>query len=176
MPAKPASRQGDAIAHGHIVQDSAPLLIGAASPPVPRQSDHRQVYAMPKILRRIVVLPGIVASMTVAIILILLSCETYITFTVTNNSGQYIKNLNVAFRGGVISLGELDIGEHKTTRIVPGTESHIEIDIFLADGTIEHRVVGGYFERGYTGNFEITLEKELTVHEVTYELNYHWIF
>jgi hypothetical protein len=131
---------------------------------------------LPKLLFRTIASLGIAASITIVLYLVIFSWPAYITFIVTNNSGQYIKNLNVAFRGGVISLGELDIGERKTTRIVPGAESHIEIDIFLADGTIEHRMVGGYFERGYTGNFEITLEKGLTVHEVTAEFNYHWIF
>jgi hypothetical protein len=131
---------------------------------------------MSKILSRIITLFGIVASIIVALILVLFSRETYITFIVTNNTGQYIQSLNVEFSGGLINLGELDIGERKTTRIVPRGESHVELDIFLADGIVEHRTVGAYFERNYTGNLEIILEKGLAVHMIANKFNYHWIF
>lgn len=76
---------------------------------------------------------------------------------VTNNSGVPIQTVAVRYTGGTAQLGPLKVGERQEAGITPSGESHIELDIYLDNGKVEHRQVDTYFEKGYRGMVEITL-------------------
>lgn len=88
----------------------------------------------------------------------------HITLAVTNNSGLPIQTVVARFTGGVAQLGPLKLGERQETTIKPAGESHIELDIYPAEGKVEHRQVDTYFEAGYRGKIEITVGKGFVVH------------
>lgn len=87
-----------------------------------------------------------------------------ITVAVTNNTDQPIQAVTLKFTGGVTQLGPLKEGERQESTIKPDGESHIELDIYLVGGKVEHRVVDTYFEESYRGKIEILLDKEFVVH------------
>lgn len=87
-----------------------------------------------------------------------------ITVAVTNNTAQPIQAVVVKFTGGATQLGPLKIGERLESTIKPTGESHIELEIHPLGGQVEHRAVDTYFEAGYRGKIEITLDKKFVVH------------
>lgn len=87
-----------------------------------------------------------------------------ITLAVTNNSGLLVQTVVARFTGGTAQFGPLKIGERQETTIKPAGESHIELDIYPANGKVEHRQVDTYFEEGYRGKIEITLGVGFAVH------------
>lgn len=86
-----------------------------------------------------------------------------IMVAVTNNSGMPIQAVAVRYTGGAAQLGPLKVGERQEAGITPSGESHIELDIYLDNGKVEHRQVDTYFEKGYQGVVEITLSGGLAV-------------
>jgi hypothetical protein len=90
--------------------------------------------------------------------------DRLLTLVVINNAEQPIQTVVAKYTGGVAQLGPLKMGERQETTIKPTGESHIELDIYPVGGKVEHRLVDTYFEAGYRGKIEITLNKEFAVH------------
>jgi hypothetical protein len=86
-----------------------------------------------------------------------------LTVSIENNSGLAIQSIVASYTGGVARFGPLGVHKSQEVRIRPTGDSHLELEIQPAQGQAEHRVVDTYFERGYRGKIQITLESNFAV-------------
>lgn len=95
----------------------------------------------------------------------LIACTgSNIIFTISNDTGEVIQSVVVRFTGGEVGLGPLKAGESQDVTIKPTGESHIELEIKMADGKVELRQVDTYFEPSYSGRIKVSLGGGLKVH------------
>lgn len=81
-----------------------------------------------------------------------------IRVTVVNNGPERLSNVVAHVTGNAHQIGDLTVGESRTLRVRPTSESHLELAFDDHQGN-EHRVnAGGYFEPGYRATIEIAIQ------------------
>lgn len=76
---------------------------------------------------------------------------------VVNNGPDPLSEIVVHVTGNYLHIGDLEVGESRTVRVLPVSESHLEIS-FVDQAGQSHRLdAGGYFEPGYRGVIAVEL-------------------
>ncbi|MCI0456958.1 MAG: hypothetical protein L0Z62_08265 [Gemmataceae bacterium] len=84
-----------------------------------------------------------------------------IRVTLTNNGPVPMSNVVAHVTGNTHRIGDLAVGEARTFRVLPTSESHLELT-FDDPLKQEHRLnAGGYFEPGYRMNIEVDIQNNV---------------
>lgn len=86
-----------------------------------------------------------------------------ITVMVMNATDEALPQVVVKYSGGASTIIGLAPGERKAISFVPAAASRVDLEISRAGGRVERRRVDTYFEPGYRGNLEVTLNPNLVV-------------
>ncbi len=83
---------------------------------------------------------------------------------VTNRGPDALRSVTVQVTGNAYELGPLAVGESRTVKVLPTSESSVNLQFVDASGSAHRAVVGGYLEaHGYRGRIAV----ELTDHRIT---------
>lgn len=78
--------------------------------------------------------------------------------TVTNSGPDSLADVVVHVTGNEYRIGGLAVSESRTVRVVPTSESHVELTFTDHLGRPNRLNAGGYFEPGYRGIIVVELE------------------
>jgi hypothetical protein len=84
-----------------------------------------------------------------------------IRVSLTNKGPEPITNVVAHVTGNTHRIGDLAVGETRSFRVHPTSESHLELTF---DDRLkqEHRInAGGYFEPGYRMNIEVDIQNDV---------------
>ena len=105
----------------------------------------------------------ILAAVVLCIALLLVGFAVVSWFTggvqvvVTNKTGAEVKNLEVEFTGGVVTIPTLKPGTAYQATVQPTGESHLELRFTDASGKEHSQTIGVYLEEHYRGRILIDL-------------------
>ena len=77
---------------------------------------------------------------------------------IRNNGNAPITSVEVVFTGGAVTTAEIAPTEHKTFVVKPKGESHLVLRFTDANGQRHDDLVDVYFEPGYSGKINITVD------------------
>jgi hypothetical protein len=77
---------------------------------------------------------------------------------ITNTTQNVLKDINIAYTGGVIHIANLESKTSYGQYINPTSESHLELEWLDSSGAKQSQEIGVYFEHNYAGSIEITID------------------
>ena len=83
---------------------------------------------------------------------------------ITNKMPNEIKNVEIKFTGGTITVQTIKPGIEYQTSVQPTGESHLELRYTDASGKDHDEIIGVYFEQGYKGEILIDITPDGTAH------------
>jgi len=83
-----------------------------------------------------------------------------IRVTVIDSGPNPITSVIVHVTGNQHRIGDLAVGESRAVRVLPTSESHVELAFVDYLGQAQRLNAGGYFENGYRGTIEVELEHD----------------
>ncbi|MCP5048515.1 MAG: hypothetical protein GY940_15200 [bacterium] len=92
------------------------------------------------------------------LILPLFHCSSGVILSFTNNSGQTLRDLEIFYTGGSVSVEKSVPGSTETFKVNPTSESHIEIQFKDQNNKTYKGNVGVYFESGYSGTLDMEID------------------
>lgn len=115
--------------------------------------------------RRLVVIVILACTVFLAIALAVVSWFAVgVKVTLTNRTGADVKNLEIRFTGGTVTIAILMSGASFRTSVQSTGESHLELRFRDGAGEVRRETIGVYFEPSYRGEVSIDLAPDGTVH------------
>jgi hypothetical protein len=96
--------------------------------------------------------------LAVSLVLLFLLFRSGIHVTVQNSGSQPLWTVVLHVTGAKYELGDIAPGETASAAVHPTGESHLEIEFTDRDGEIQRLDAGGYFESGYRGTIDISIQ------------------
>lgn len=103
----------------------------------------------------------------IALVLVGIAAALWLTagvkVVVTNKAGVEVKNIEVKFTGGSVTIPAIKPGAAYRTTVKPTGESHLDLRFTDSSGKDRREIIGVYFEPGYRGEIFIGLAPDGSV-------------
>jgi hypothetical protein len=95
-----------------------------------------------------------------------LFCTRGVQINITNQSKNIINNVELSFRGGIITVGNLKPKQSKIVYVNPAGESALDVNWSDSNG-LHHQYIDTYMEHNYGGHGDIILSENAEVNWIS---------